>query len=156
MKLLRKFFEKIKRFYYLKILKRKYYRSGSCNCCGRCCEKIYVKHGKSVITDEKVFEKLKYLHSFYADLTVIDKDETGLVFRCNNLDEETRLCKKHKMRAKICRDYPQEEIFTMGAQLSEGCGFKFEPIVPFDEVFTTVSKGKSKDFKLFEEDVEQN
>lgn len=135
-----KLLHRLKRFYYLYILKRKYYRSGKCNCCGRCCEKIYVKHGKNILKDEEVFNKLKPLHYFYNDLEVIGKDETGLVFRCNNLDPVTRLCKNHKHRDRICRDYPQEEIFMMGADLSEGCGYKFTPIVPFSEVFEKVMK----------------
>lgn len=145
MNLLHKLFGALKRFYYLKILRRKYYCSGKCNCCGRCCEKIYVKHGKNIICDEELFNKLKTMHSFYDDLEVIDKDETGLVFRCNNLDPITRKCKIHRRRAKICRNYPQEEIFMMGAQLSDDCGYKFTPIVPFSEVFEKVLKSKSKD-----------
>ncbi len=151
MNLLHRIFASIKRFYYLKILRRKYYRSGKCNCCGRCCEKIYVKHGKNIIKDEELFKKLKTMHSFYDDLEVVDKDETGLVFRCNNLDLETRKCKIHKHRAKICRNYPQEEIFMMGAQLSEDCGYSFTPIVPFSEVFQKVLKSKktNSDCKFF-------
>ena len=145
MKLLHSFFKKIKRFYYLKILKRKYYRTGSCNCCGKCCEKIYVKHGKNLITDEEVFKKLQKMHRFYEELEVVDKDETGLVFKCNNLDPKTRMCRDHKNRAKICRDYPQEEIFMMGAQLCDECGYEFTPIVPFDEVFSKILKSKKKD-----------
>ena len=45
-------FKKLKKFFYLYILKRKYYRVGQCNACGRCCQKIYVKH-KDVIQTEK-------------------------------------------------------------------------------------------------------
>ena len=67
------------------ILKKKYYRKGACLGCGNCCKKIYVQTHKHVISDEKEFEKLKYLHRFYTYLTVIDKDETGLVFSCSNL-----------------------------------------------------------------------
>lgn len=135
-----KLLHKLKRFYYLYILKRKYYRSGKCNCCGRCCEKIYVKHGKNILKDEETFNKLKNLHYFYNDLEVVGKDETGLIFRCNNLDPITKLCKNHKKRDRICRDYPQEEIFMMGANLSDGCGYKFTPIIPFSEVLEKLMK----------------
>ncbi len=146
-----KLLHKLKRFYYLYVLKRKYYRSGKCNCCGRCCEKIYVKHGKSILDNEDMFNKLNNLHNFYANLEVVGKDETGLIFRCLNLDEKTRMCKIHKNRDRICRDYPQEEIFMMGADLSENCGYKFTPIVPFSEVFKKVmnSKKSSSDCKFF-------
>lgn len=132
----------IKRFIYTKILRRKYYRSGNCLGCGKCCKKIYVKTGNHVIQEEKEFEKLKFLHRFYGYLTVVDKDETGLVFSCSNLDEKTNLCKIHKDRAGICKRYPQEEIFAMGGELSEECGYKMTPIVPFAEIFDKMVNGK--------------
>lgn len=126
--------KKIKKFVYSKILRKKYYRAGKCLGCGKCCKKIYVQTSKHVIQDEKEFEKLKFLHRFYTYLTVVDKDETGLVFSCSNLDEETNLCKIHKHRPGICQRYPQEELFTMGGILSEDCGYKMVPIIPFAEV----------------------
>ena len=140
----------LRRFYYLNILGRKYFRSGKCNRCGRCCEKIYVKHGKKILKDEDNFKKLQNLHAFYTDLEVVGKDDTGLIFRCKQLDPKTRLCKNHKKRDRICRDYPQEEIFTMGADLSENCGYKFTPIIPFSEVLDKVMKSKKgNDCKFF-------
>lgn len=131
-------FKNLKKFFYLKILRRKYYRVGSCARCGKCCKKIYVKTHNHVIKDEKDFKRLQYLHIFYTYLTVVDKDEIGLVFRCSNYDEENGLCKIHKKRPGICRRYPQEELFLMGGELSENCGYKFIPIETFSEVFEKV------------------
>lgn len=124
----------IKKFIHTKILKRKYYRKGNCLGCGKCCKKIYVKTHNHVIQDEKEFEKLKLLHRFYTYLTIVDKDETGLVFSCSNLDEKTNLCKIHKKRPMICQRYPQEELFMMGGELSEDCGYKMVPIITFSEI----------------------
>ena len=124
----------IKKIVDTKVLKKKYYRKGNCLGCGKCCKKIYVQTSKHVIQDEKEFEKLKFLHRFYTYLTVVDKDETGLIFSCSNLDEETKLCKIHKNRPGICRRYPQEELFNMGGELSEDCGYKMVPIITFSEV----------------------
>lgn len=126
--------ETLKKQFYTKILRRKYYRKGNCLGCGKCCKKIYVQTSKHVIQDEKEFEKLKFLHEFYTYLTIVEKDETGLVFSCSNLDEKTNLCKIHKKRPGICRRYPQEELFRMGGELSEGCGYKMVPIIPFAEI----------------------
>ena len=39
----------IKKFIHKHILKRNYYRVGSCNRCGACCSKIYVNHKKDII-----------------------------------------------------------------------------------------------------------
>lgn len=136
-------FNSVKKFIYSKILRRKYYRKGNCLGCGKCCKKIYVQTSKHVIKDEKEFEKLKFLHEFYTYLTVVGKDETGLVFSCSNLDEKTHLCKIHKKRPGICRRYPQEELFNMGGQLSEDCGYKMVPIIPFAEVLDKQMKNKS-------------
>lgn len=137
-------FKEIKKFIYTKILRRKYYRSGHCLGCGKCCKKIYVQTRKHVIKDEAEFEKLKLLHRFYTYLTVVDKDETGLVFSCSNLDEETHLCKIHKKRPGICRRYPQDELFNMGGELTEDCGYKMVPIIPFSEVLDKKLRAKKK------------
>ena len=133
----------LKKWFYLYILKRKYYRVGSCNACGRCCQKIYVKH-KQVIQTEAEFERLKTQHSFYTYLKVVDKDETGLVFECENLDKETKKCKIHRKRPGICRRYPQEELFNMGGTLAEHCGYKLIPIESFEEVFDRVKNKINK------------
>ena len=129
------YYKIIKKFVYTKILRKHYYRVGKCKCCGECCQHIYVKHGKKVIDDEKLFNKLKYLHRFYTYLEVIGKDETGLIFSCTMQDSVTKKCKIHKNRPGICRRYPQEELFMMGGSLSEGCGYKLEPIIKFNEIF---------------------
>ncbi len=136
-------FKIIKKWFYLYVLKRKYYRVGSCNACGRCCQKIYVKH-KQVIQTEAEFERLKRQHSFYTYLKVVDKDETGLVFECENLDKETKKCKIHRKRPGICRRYPQEELFNMGGTLAEHCGYKLIPIESFEEVFDRVKQKQKK------------
>ena len=78
-------FDKFKRFFLSKILRKKYIRTGKCKGCGECCTHIYVKHFKHVLKDENEFKKLQYLFKFYADLEIIDKDELGLIFRCKNL-----------------------------------------------------------------------
>ena len=136
------FLLEIRKFILSKILRRHYYRTGKCKACGKCCTKIYVKHFKHVIQDEEEFKKLQYLHRFYTYLKVIDKDETGLVFECQNLDPKTHKCKIHKSRPGICRRYPQEELFSMGGALSEDCGYKMLPIVPFAKVMDKLSKKK--------------
>lgn len=143
------FFNKIKKFYYLKILKKRYYRFGSCKMCGACCTNIYVRHKSSVIKTESEFEEIKKTDncSFYKDIKVISKDDFGLVFECCKFDKEKRLCTDHKNRPQICRNYPSEDIFKMGAILCDDCGFRFEPIEKFDEVLAKVSKKPVKNFE---------
>lgn len=134
----------LKKFILSKILGKLYYRTGKCNACGKCCEKIYVKHFNHVIQEEEEFKQLQFLHRFYTYLKIVDKDETGLVFECQNLDKTTRKCKIHKSRPGICRRYPQEELFSMGGALSDDCGYQMKPIVSFDKVMQTVAKKSLK------------
>lgn len=124
----------IKKFFLSKVLRRKYYRTGKCNACGKCCRQIYVKHYKHVLQNEEEFKKLQYLHRFYSYLKIIGKDEIGLVFECTNLDPATHKCKIHKNRPAICRRYPQEELFSMGGALADDCGYRMEPIISFSDV----------------------
>ena len=137
-------FKNIRKWYYLYILHRKYYRTGKCNACGSCCQKIYVKHTE-VIQTEREFERLKKMHAFYTYLKIVGKDETGLIFECKNLDKETKKCKIHKKRPGICRRYPQEELFAMGGNLAEHCGYRLLPVECFEDVFNKVQKRMEKD-----------
>lgn len=132
--------EEIRKFILSKILKKYYYRTGKCKGCGQCCTHIYVKHFKHVLKDEKEFERLQYLHKFYSGLKIIGKDDLGLIFECTKLDPETKKCKIHFWRPGICRRYPQEELFAMGGALSDTCGYKMEPIIPFKKVLSDAEK----------------
>ena len=124
----------LKKFFYKYILRRKYYKYGKCIRCVDCCSKIYVNSRKNIIKEEEEFKKLQKLHPFYSYLEIIDKDENGLVFKCNKFDREKRICTIHKTRPGICRRYPSEIIFKMGAVMSENCGYYFKPIESFKEI----------------------
>lgn len=119
--------------------------------CGCCCENIYVRHGNKIIETQEEFDYIKNHddYIFYKHITPIDKDDFGLIFSCNKFDKEKRLCKDHKNRPPICINYPTEEIFKMGAQLKDDCGYYFEPIEKFDEVFKKISKKPVKKFNEF-------
>ncbi len=136
--------DKFKRFILSKIFKKHYIRTGKCKGCGECCTHIYVKHFKHVLQDEKEFEKLQCLFSFYSGLKIIGKDELGLIFECTHLDPKTKRCKIHFRRPGICRRYPQEELFAMGGTLSDKCGYKMEPIITFKEVLNKIEKKQNK------------
>jgi len=130
-----------------RILGKKYIRTGKCKGCGRCCQRIYVRHSNNIIKDEEEYEKLKPQHFFYRYLRIIDKDDAGLVFECTKLDKRTGKCTAYKHRALICRQYPLEEIFMLGGIISENCGYKFIPIRSFEEVLNKVQKKNSNSTK---------
>lgn len=142
----KKIIEKIKKFYHLKILKRKYYRHGKCAMCGCCCENIYVWHNKKVIASEQEFKNILKTddYSFYKHISIVGKDEFGLIFSCDKFDKINRICLDHKNRPPICKNYPTETIFSFGAHLHDNCGYSFEPIVKFEEIFKKITKNKNK------------
>lgn len=136
-----KIFNSVKKFFLLKILKRKYYKTGTCKGCGKCCENIYVNHGnKGFIKTKEEFDRLKPFHSFYRGLEYIGEDEMGVLFKCTHLDLITRKCKIHFFRPPVCRKYPMEEIFKMGGILSPDCGYQFKPIERFNDILNNLSK----------------
>jgi Fe-S-cluster containining protein len=141
---MKKLYEKFKRFFVLKILRKKYQRVGKCKACGKCCKNIHIKHYDHLIKDEEEFENLKKLHYFFNFLEVIEKSDMGLVFACTKLHPETGKCTAYNKRAILCRTYPQEEIFMLGGIIAEECGFSFTPIETFEEVFANVKKKKVK------------
>ena len=131
-------------------MRHKYYLTGKCNRCGACCQQIHVRHAKAVISDEQEFKELQSQHKFYSYLEVIGKDEDGLVFRCKNFDKDKHICKIHKFRPLICRKYPDEIIFSMGAELGENCGYKFVPIESFASVMKKIGKKTIKSYIIFD------
>lgn len=140
----------IKKFFYKHILRKKYYKTGSCSRCGACCTRIYVRHMKDTVKSKEEFVKLQKLHPFYANLTIQGEDENGLIFSCNNFDIENHICKIHKSRPGICRRYPDEAIFSYGASLSEECGYRFTPIDKFREILENARKHPIKSYMIFD------
>jgi Fe-S-cluster containining protein len=143
---IKEIFEKLKKWFLLKALRKRYIRMGKCKGCGRCCQEIYVRHESNFIQDEETFNRLKCFHPFYSYLKVYGKTETGLVFECTKLDKTTNKCKIYWFRPMICKMYPLEEIFMLGGVISDDCGFRFKPIEKFEDVLNTMSQKVS--FKL--------
>ena len=138
----------LKKLLYKYILRRKYFRYGKCNRCGACCTKIYVYNKKSVIHSEEEFSKLKNIHPFYTYLEIIDKDDNGLVFKCNKFDKEKHICTIHKLRPGICRRYPSEVILNMNGAMSENCGYYFKPIDNFKEILEKEERKLKKFWRI--------
>ena len=141
--------DKIKKFWYLHILKRRYFRFGKCAKCGECCHHIYVRHENKIIKTAEEFENIKKTddYSFYKHIDIIGHDDFGLIFSCQKYDEVNKICLEHRKRPSICRNYPSEKIFSFGAQLRDNCGYRFEPIEKFSEVFEKINKKPPKEFE---------
>ena len=119
-------------FFYSKILKRKYYRTGSCLKCGKCCRYMY-SFDTYTTTDFKI---MQFLFPAYRRFYIRGKDEDGnLIFACKYVTEEG-LCSVYDKRLRMCKKYPASKIGYPG-KLHKGCGYQVE-----DKSFESYLKNK--------------
>ncbi|MEW5822571.1 MAG: YkgJ family cysteine cluster protein [Cyanobacteriota bacterium] len=115
----------------------KHWRSGKCNKCGHCCRTITFRFPDKLLTRESEFEYLKKQMPRFENFYISGKADNGvLLFTCKFLTDDNK-CGVYYMRSPFCRYYPHfdSKFIRMGGQPLEGCGFYYEPVVPFDEVF---------------------
>lgn len=139
--LFKKGFNKLK-YFIESLMGKQYIKSGHCLGCGSCCKNISVKHGKKVIDTLEQFEALQRKFPVYRMFKIMDNTENGLVFQCIYLNEKSGKCIDYENRPPLCRNYPNEVIFRLGANLADTCGYKFKPIKPFNKVLTEVKSRK--------------
>lgn len=130
------------RFFLYPIIGKKYIRKGSCKACGSCCKNISIKHGRKFVDSLEQFETLQRRFSMYRMFKVMEQAEVGLVFQCVYLDDDTGKCTNYTQRPPLCKNYPNEVIFSLGGSLYQECGFEFVPIKSFDKVLSEVQKSK--------------
>jgi uncharacterized cysteine cluster protein YcgN (CxxCxxCC family) len=99
--------------------------TGSCEGCGKCCERPTIRVGRAVF----------YLRSFRAlfawwqrvvngfELVGDDPETRTLSFHCTHFDPESRQCDSYASRPGMCRDYPRGLLYQTNPQLFEECGF---------------------------------
>lgn len=119
-----------------------YRRTGQCNQCGSCCTDIYLVHSGNVIADKKTFQALQLLNPDYRWFKPIDEDEHGLLFQCKHLKKD-KSCAIYNKRPLFCRKYPSEEGMRMGGKLAQGCGYRFQVKIPFEEVLAKTQTQKT-------------
>jgi hypothetical protein len=122
------------RYIKLKLLGRDIIISGSCLQCGRCCRKLCLEIKGRWATSENKFYNLVKNNPDYERFKIIGRDEQGfLEFACTWLQEDGS-CHDHDNRLRICRDFPEKDMFFMNGILPEGCGYSVHEAVPFDKI----------------------
>jgi uncharacterized protein len=117
-----------------------YNRSGSCNQCGQCCQNIYLTYRRTVIDSIEAFGRIQKLHpKEYGSFEPIDTTSTGVVFKCNALEEDNK-CGRYLSRPAFCRTYPTEDSLIQGGKLPVNCSYLFE----IKHTFTKVLKANLK------------
>jgi Fe-S-cluster containining protein len=111
-----------------------YVRTGSCNQCGQCCQNIYLTYRRKVIQSVEVFERVQKLHpKEYGSFEPIETTTTGVVFKCNALEEDNK-CGRYLSRPAFCRTYPTEDSLIHGGKLPADCSYIFKAKQSFTKV----------------------
>jgi uncharacterized protein len=129
----------------------KYWRKGQCKQCGQCCRTITLRFPFKLIDSEKEFELLKKWIPGFNHFKITDTADDGvLLFTCDCLTEDNR-CSAYHFRSLFCRFYPHfgTQFIKLGGKPLEGCGYYYEPVVPFKEILdNTVIASEAKQSNL--------
>ena len=93
-----------------------------CKKCGRCCNpiRLRVEITKNLIpiSAPKGWMQ-KHWH-------LIKKEDNTYFYYCDFYDKKTHLCKIHKTKPDICKDYPYEKAYPDDFEkyTVEGCGYR--------------------------------
>lgn len=103
-----------------------YRLTGTCNGCGRCCERPGVRvdrltfHWASlrwlVLTWHRVVNGFEYVGE--------DRQLRAFFFRCTHYDPATRLCDSYDSRPGMCRDYPLNLLDSAAPELFPECSYR--------------------------------
>ena len=117
--------EGLRKFILSKILRRKYYRTGKCKACGKCCRSIVFYDGETLIRTPEQFEnakkKNKRMNLF--EISGVDETDGALTFVCKSLGKDGK-CKSYWLRSMFCREYPFiiPDFIRNNGQTLENCG----------------------------------
>ena len=129
--------DKIKIFI-LKLLRIRYLRRGKCKKCGNCCKTITFSIENSLVKDIKQFESLKrFVPGIYEHFNVNKRnDNDTLLFTCKYLNPNNT-CKVYYFRSVYCILYPnlKSRYLDGGGETLPGCGYYYEPIESFNNVY---------------------
>lgn len=95
-----------------------------CNKCGKCCNpiRLKVKITPDLISDSAPKGWLqKHWH-------LIKKENKTYFYSCDFYNKETHLCKIHKNKPDVCKNFPYQKEHPDDYQkfLPKGCGYRCE------------------------------
>lgn len=108
--------------------------TGECLQCGRCCHRLNLTRYDHWIRSEKEFDRMVGENPDYGHFKREGSTATGLlVFRCGKVLEDGA-CGDYENRPSFCRTFPEPDLYFMGAELIEGCGYRFEVVPSFGKM----------------------
>ncbi len=133
------------RWIFLKLRKKELMIEGSCNGCGKCCNKINLNSSKGWVRTEEEFQRVCSLYPKYERFNVLGKDSQGfLQFSCSWVTKEG-LCKDYQKRLEICKRFPSKSLHFCGGGLPQGCGYSIATVTPFSKVLEKEVKNCEKE-----------
>ena len=133
------------RYLKLKLLGRDIIISGSCHQCGSCCRKLSLDINGSWVSSISEFNELVENNPDYIRFKIIGRDKYGfLEFTCTWLQEDGT-CLDYQNRFKICKDYPNKNMFFIDGILLPQCGYSMQESVPFKKILKKKMKGTGKE-----------
>ncbi len=101
----------------------RYRLEGSCNGCGRCCERPSLQVGWPVWRLPKLRALVLWWQRRVNGFELVEADPRFklFVFRCTHYDPKTKLCDSYDSRPLMCRDYPRNLQFEALPQLFTEC-----------------------------------
>lgn len=105
--------------------KPRYRLRGSCNGCGRCCERPTVSVGLLVNRFVGIRAIFLAWHRWVNGFLFVDHDTEWrtIAFRCTHYDPESGLCDSYATRPWMCRDYPRNLLYAPVPEFFDECGY---------------------------------
>lgn len=103
--------------------------------CGRCCQRISLEAGGRWLRSKQQFDQVLAENPDYGRFVPVGFDSQGfLLFSCSWYDRQTGICRDHRNRLPVCRNYPEIELYYTGGEMHAGCGYRFRRVVSFAAV----------------------
>jgi len=119
---------------WLKIRGHRIVVCGNCKICGLCCRDLNLTNGDHWIRSKDEFKLLvekkpeysRFIHTGYTPGGI-------MVFSCECIGSDG-LCGDYENRPDFCRTYPETDLYFMGGELPDHCGFSFKVMPSFDRI----------------------
>lgn len=132
------------RYLRMKCMGKELLVTGSCRSCGNCCRKINLEGQGGWLRSEDDFLAVVKDYPEYERFTLTGRDEQGfLQFSCTWLTDDG-LCRDHKNRLPLCKNFPDKSLHFCGGALPPGCGYSIIEVRPFSKYLKEEVKEKGE------------
>ncbi len=125
----------------LKFTGKKLLVQGSCNRCGKCCQKINLQWGATWLKSLKKWKSIQKKDPRYERFEIVGRTQDNLLtFSCKSMVDGQ--CTDYESRFTFCKTYPEPAVFLMGGIFQKECGYSLAEGKPFAKEFKKHATGK--------------